>query len=153
MRRVIIESPFAAPAGAWLPWLHRWRNKRYARACVRHALLAGDAPLASHLLYPQRGILRDHDPAERQWGIYAGLEWLPVADASVVYIDRGITNGMKCGIAAARAAGVPVEYRAMWTSSILDFMAEHPDGRLNIREPGRSAADKIIAGLKEKARD
>lgn len=108
MRRVILESPYAGN------WLQRWLNVRYARKCVRDALQRGEAPIASHLLYTQRGILDDACPAERQWGIDAGLVWKEVADASVVYTDRGITKGMRYGIDAAKAAGVPVEYRSVY---------------------------------------
>jgi len=102
MRRVIIESPYAGDVE---------RNVQYARACVRDSLGRGEAPIASHLLYTQPGILDDDVPEERQRGIDAGLAWRDVAEASVVYTDLGISRGMKHGIAAAQAAGVPIEYR------------------------------------------
>lgn len=103
MRLVILESPFAGDVEA---------NIAYARACVRDSLQRGEAPIASHLLYTQPGILDDDIPAERQQGIDAGLAWRAVAQASVVYVDRGISAGMRYGIAAARVAGVPVEFRS-----------------------------------------
>jgi hypothetical protein len=113
MRRVILESPYAG-RGCWLRQLfERWRNRRYARACVRDSLVRGEAPIASHLLYTQPGILRDELRAERQWGIDAGLAWRTVADATVVYVDRGISSGMQYGIRAAEGAGKPVEYRRL----------------------------------------
>jgi hypothetical protein len=102
MRLVILESPYAGDVAA---------NLVYARACVRDALQRGEAPVASHLLYTQPGILDDAVPSDRRLGIDAGLAWLGVADAAVVYTDRGISNGMVFGIAAADKAGVPVEYR------------------------------------------
>lgn len=102
MRRVILESPYAGDVIA---------NITYARRCVRGSLSRGEAPIASHLLYTQPGILLDDVPEERQLGIDAGLSWRAVADASVVYVDRGISIGMEYGIAAARAVGLPVEYR------------------------------------------
>ena len=104
MRRVILESPFAGDVLA---------NIEYARLCVRDLLSRGESPIASHLLYPQPGILNDDVPHERQWGIDAGLAWIGVADATVVYTDRGISKGMEYGIAAARAAGLPVEMRTL----------------------------------------
>lgn len=104
MRLVIIESPFAGDVE---------KNTRYARACVRDSLLRGEAPIASHLLYTQEGILNDDVPAERQHGIDAGLAWRIVAQASVVYTDQGISKGMEYGIKAAQDAGVPVEYRTL----------------------------------------
>lgn len=108
MRLVIIESPFAA---RW--WWGRWFNRRYARRCMRHALLAGDAPLASHLLYTQSGILRDDIPAERKCGIEAGLAWGTFAEKTLVYIDRGVSGGMLQGIDAALAAGRLIEFRSL----------------------------------------
>lgn len=104
MRLVIVESPYAGEVAV---------NVEYARACVRDSLLRGEAPIASHLLYTQPGVLDDDVPADRQQGIDAGLAWRRVAQASVVYTDRGISPGMECGIAAAREAGVPVEYRTL----------------------------------------
>lgn len=102
MRLVIIESPYAGDIEA---------NVKYARRCVRDSLLRGEAPIASHLLYTQPGVLRDDVPEERQHGIDAGLAWRSVAEASIIYIDRGISAGMRYGIAAAEEAGKPIEYR------------------------------------------
>jgi hypothetical protein len=50
---------------------------------------------------------------ERQMGIDAGLAWRHVSEGTVVYTDRGISEGMKLGINAARAAGKPVELRSL----------------------------------------
>lgn len=106
MRLVTLESPYAAPTAEGIA-----ANVEYARACVRDALARGEAPIASHLLYTQPGILRDEVPEERQWGIDAGLAWRTASEATVVYMDRGLSRGMEYGIAAAKAAGKPVEYR------------------------------------------
>jgi len=104
MRRVILESPYAGDVEV---------NTEYARKCLRDSLARGEAPIASHLLYTQPGVLLDDDVGERQWGIDAGLSWLPVAEATVVYTDRGVSNGMKLGIKRAEDMGVPVEYRSI----------------------------------------
>jgi hypothetical protein len=42
-------------------------------------IIAGEAPIASHLLYTQPGVLRDEIPEERRHGIDAGLAWGAVA--------------------------------------------------------------------------
>lgn len=106
MRLVIIESPYAGDIEA---------NVEYARRCVRDSLERGEAPIASHLLYTQPGILRDEIPDERQWGIDAGLAWRKVADMTVVYEDFGISKGMAHGVSAAIEAGIPVEHRRLDT--------------------------------------
>lgn len=104
MRLVIVESPFAGDVE---------ENIKYARAAVRDCLMRGEAPIASHLLYTQEGILNDDIPEERKYGIDAGLAWGRVADATVVYTDRGISKGMEYGIARAKSEGRPVEYRTL----------------------------------------
>lgn len=106
MRRVILESPYGGNID---------RNVAYARECVKDSLDRGEAPIASHLLYTQPGILDDDDPKERQRGIDAGLAWCAVAEASVVYTDFGISTGMELGIVAAAQYGIKVEYRKIKT--------------------------------------
>ena len=110
MKLVILESPYAGDIEA---------NVEYARACVRDSLSRGEAPIASHLLYTQPGILRDEVPDERQWGIDAGLAWSSVAEATVVYIDRGISRGMGYGLANAAKAGRPVARRSQHNPPVL----------------------------------
>jgi len=107
MRRVVIESPYAG--NLW----QRFLNRRYARACLRDCLDRDESPLASHLLYTQRGVLRDGDAGERARGIAAGLAWGQAADATVVYTDRGVSVGMRIGIDAAKRANRPVEFRSL----------------------------------------
>lgn len=106
MRRVILESPYAG--SVW----GRWRNRRYAVQCMRDSLLRGESPLLSHLLYTQA--LDDENPKERRLGIEAGLAWGPVAHATVVYTDRGISSGMRLGIVRAVSEGRPVFYRSLF---------------------------------------
>jgi len=64
-------------------------------------------------LYTQPGILNDNDARERAWGIEAGLLWGKSAEATVVYVDRGVSRGMEYGIEAAKAAGRAIEYRSL----------------------------------------
>lgn len=103
-RLVIIESPYAGDVAA---------NEEYARAAMADSLARGEAPLASHLLYTQPGVLDDTSPAERAQGIAAGLAWGQFADLTAVYVDRGFTPGMKQGLEDAVAAGRPFEIREL----------------------------------------
>lgn len=102
MKLVIIESPYAGDVE---------RNVRYARACLADSLHRGEAPLASHLLYTQPGVLDDLKPEERKRGIDAGLSWGKAADLTAVYIDLGISAGMKAGIQAAQEVEREIEIR------------------------------------------
>ena len=104
MKKVIIESPYAGNIE---------QNIKYARACLKDSLSRGEAPLASHLLYTQDGVLDDGIKAERMQGINAGLDWLEVADLHVFYIDYGMSKGMECARRFSMGSGVKVEYRKL----------------------------------------
>jgi hypothetical protein len=109
MRLVTLESPYRGASR-----LETGRNIAYARMCLSDSLAKGESPIASHLLYTQPGVLDDRVPEQRAKGIAAGLAWLARADASVVYVDHGISEGMAQGIKAAEIAAVPVEYRRLF---------------------------------------
>lgn len=126
MRRVIIESPYAASASDVGSAMREHdlgvddarrlviaRNERYARAAMRHCIKRGESPFASHLLYTQYGVLDDDDPEERAIGMAAGFAWREVADATVVYTDLGISPGMEAGIKNARHNFMQVEMRKL----------------------------------------
>lgn len=66
MKLVVIESPFAGDVA---------KNETYARRALADSLARGEAPLASHLLYTQPGVLDDTDYVQRERGISAGLAW------------------------------------------------------------------------------
>jgi hypothetical protein len=83
MRLVLLESPYA---GSIL------ENIRFANACMLDCFNRGEAPFASHLLYPQ--VLNDLDPDDRKRGILAGFAWGFWADAQIFYLDRGMSPGM-----------------------------------------------------------
>jgi hypothetical protein len=104
MRRVILESPFAG---------NKEKNLDYARRCIRDSIKRGEAPIASHLLYTQPGILRDEVAEERALGIDAGLAWVAVAEAMVLYIDLGLSPGMQEAMRVAQRSGLPTELRSL----------------------------------------
>jgi hypothetical protein len=109
VRRVIVESPYAGHTQRVIG-----RNVRYLGACLRDSLLRGEAPFASHGLYTLPGVLDDSDAAERKLGITAGFAWRPAAEATVVYDDYGITEGMRLGIEHARELGQLIEVRQLY---------------------------------------
>ena len=86
MIKVVLESPFAGDIE---------RNIEFARKCMRDCILRGEAPIASHLLYTQDGILNDDIEIERSLGIAMGLTWAKEADYAVFYTDNGWSSGMK----------------------------------------------------------
>ena len=109
MRRVILESPLAAPTREGIE-----AHKRYARACMKDALeKRGESPFASHILFDAPGeILDDLIPIHRQFGLEASAVWYgSFIEAVVVYVNLGISPGMQVGINLALDAGIPVEYR------------------------------------------
>ncbi len=102
MRRVVVESPFRG---------NRELHVSYAKEALLDSLRRGEAPLASHLLYPQ--VLDDDVADERRQGIAGGHAWIPHADALAVYHDHGVSNGMQRGISVARLHGIPIEMRRL----------------------------------------
>lgn len=119
MRLVIVESPYSGDVE---------RNVRYGRAALANCLTRGESPIASHLLLTQPGVLDDTDPDERALGVAAGHAWYSAADACVVYNDLGVSDGMWAGIDAARAAGVPIEWRKLgWRGERWTGRVEQPN--------------------------
>jgi hypothetical protein len=102
VKLVIIESPFACDPEKMI---------LYGRKCIHDSVTRDEAPIASHLLFTQPGVLDDNDPVERSMGIAAGHEWLKVADLVAFYTDFGISGGMKLGQERAQRAGIKCEYR------------------------------------------
>jgi hypothetical protein len=104
MKLVVIESPYAGDIET---------NTRYARAAMADSLARGEAPIASHLLYTQPGILDDSIPEERNLGIEAGLAWGALAELTAVYTDLGMTPGMALGVGRAIESGRRIEARSI----------------------------------------
>jgi len=104
MRLVIVESPYAGDVD---------RNVAYARDAMTDCLMRDEAPIASHLLYTQPGVLNDDVPHERKLGIEAGLAWGRVADAAIFYTDLGMSTGMNAALVFHRQAGREVEFRTL----------------------------------------
>ena len=106
MRCVNIESPYAEDTE---------ENLRYLRACMHDCLMRGEAPFASHALYTQQGVLNDEVPEQRRLGMDAGFSINSRMDATVVYTDLGMSEGMIEGIQQALDDGRIVEYRSLLT--------------------------------------
>jgi hypothetical protein len=100
MKRVIIESPYAG---------HIDQNLAYLAAAIRDCFNRGEAPFASHALYPQ--VLSEE--TERQLGIHAGFLWWEAAEKIIFYTDRGWSPGMKDALARAVARNKPFETRTL----------------------------------------
>lgn len=104
MNLVEIESPYAGDIETHIV---------YARRCMADSLKRGEAPLASHLLYTQPGILDDSVPDERKLGMKAGKEWSRMANLTAVYTDYGLSKGMERGITDAAERGRRIEFRSI----------------------------------------
>ena len=122
MKRVIIESPYAA-SKEHTCLLHC----DYADMALRDSLIRGEAPLASHMLYAASGVLKD-EGSDRRKGMEAGWAWTPYADAVVVYTDFGVSPGMAEGIEVARKHGIPIEVRKLPDGIFKMLFPPTPDG-------------------------
>lgn len=135
MKLVIIESPLGTREdGSRCSEAEFKRNQEYVMACMLDSLRRGEAPFASHALYPL--VLKDSLPDERRLGMEAGFAYgLAVAEAAkdyrvhrgwceskemlakrndglvAHYADRGTTSGMKEGFARHTKNGLSIEVR------------------------------------------
>lgn len=112
MYLVMVESPFAPrprPDESRADALER--NLKYARQCLSDSLRRGEAPFASHLLYPQ--VLDDEHPDEREKGIKCGYAWLEEADLVAFYVDLGWSTGMLRAFKVARIYSKKTEIRSL----------------------------------------
>ena len=106
MRRVVICSPWRARTSQG-ERLHA----RYLDACLADSYARGEAPIAAHAIGPR--VLREEIEEERARGIQAGLAWIRSADALVVYVDLGISEGMVREAEEALAHGITIEERSL----------------------------------------
>jgi hypothetical protein len=131
MRLVVVESPLAAPSAKEKCERKYERQALFACICDRcvrvrgelelnrqylaDAMLdcfkRGEAPYASHRLYP--GILDDTILDQRKLGMEAGFAWGAKADLVAVYTDLGISGGMEAGMMRAKMAGQPIGMRSL----------------------------------------
>lgn len=110
MRLVVIESPFRSLESSRINRIiMEIRYRKYLDAAIEDCINRGESPIASHRMLTN--VLDDKDPDGRALGIRLGFAWRDRADATVVYRDFGISEGMAAGIADAERKGVRVEYR------------------------------------------
>lgn len=95
---VFICSPFAGDIK---------RNTQKAKRYLKFAVDNDAIPFASHLLYPQ--VLDEHDPAQRELGIFFGMVWLGKCDQLWVFGNH-ITPGMRAEINSAKRRGIKIRY-------------------------------------------
>ena len=103
--RVIIESPYAdnlVNGGQYLA---------YARKCLWDSLMRRESPFASHLLYTQ--VLDDKISEQRKLGMDLALDWYDAAEICAIYMDHGISDGMRRGIEYAQSIGLKTEERSL----------------------------------------
>lgn len=101
MLRAYICSPYRARTEAELD-----RNIDYAQELTRRALIAGVAPITTHLYMTQ--CLSDKKREERAVGIAAGMQLLKGCDFVIAGIKYGISARMSREIALADMAGIDV---------------------------------------------
>jgi hypothetical protein len=94
-RRVIVEVPFLGENN-----LERNGNLAYLSACVADCLLRGEAPMA----VPLSVVCGVTPEAAELVADSISLQWRPFADATVAYVDRGVTPAMKKRLQAAADA-------------------------------------------------
>lgn len=90
----IIESPYAGDIIS---------NRKYLCRCILDSIQRGEAPFASHMMYPP--VLDDDEPGQRLLGISCGFAWWEVAQLIAFYTDYGMSPGMTVAFERAKATG------------------------------------------------
>lgn len=104
--RVCIESPFRGKNQAEYA-----RNTYYADAALLDSLARDEAPFVGHLLYPR--VLDDTGEDDRRRGIAADIAWLRGSERVAVYIDLGVSEGMREAIKLASKLKLPIVERSI----------------------------------------
>lgn len=148
----------AAPRRIWIVSPHRGdtdvalaENAEYALAAARDCFERGEWPMLVHGhglgLYVQA--LDDDDASDRELGMSAARAWMDAAVLVAVYVDRGVSGGMRDDIAWCEARDIPIETRTLppkparfpWWRCIMQ--RRHDDGTYTMwcgREVKRSVA-------------
>jgi hypothetical protein len=121
MKIVIVESPFKPSDDTVARYRGQYsraellrQNLVYARLCLLNALGRGESPLVSHLLYTQ---VWGESNDLREAGIKAGIEMYQRADQAALYVDLGVSEGMKEGQAHAQLIGVDTSRRLLFATN------------------------------------
>jgi hypothetical protein len=124
MKTIAIESPYAAREPFTVA-----DHVHYAEMAMYDCLLRGEAPFASHLLYPRA--LADLEPSQRTRGIEAGIAVSLRLDGAAAYIDLGISSGMAMALGRYRQEGVRCELRRLFTPRLGEALRA---GRRTLKE-------------------
>jgi len=90
-------------------------NVSYALECAKDSTARGEAPFASHLLYPQ--FLDDNDREQRRIGFECERAWIDAVTRDsllvAVYMDKGLSEGMQETLEYCINNRVRVEFRKL----------------------------------------
>lgn len=101
---VILESPYTATSE-----LEAKKYEEYAHIALDDSLYRDEAPFAVHILY--KHLLETKVPCTTGRAISAGRAVLAMSNYMAVYVDYGVSEGMRLSISAARTYGIDVKYR------------------------------------------
>jgi hypothetical protein len=109
--RVQIESPFSAPTleGTII-------RAAYTQMAIHHSLTLHESPFASHWMYPP--VLNDNLPEERKLGMEAGFARYIESDRIALYLDLGMSGGMRAGLEVASQYNIPVVERRLYDATL-----------------------------------
>lgn len=101
MKRAYLISPYSGDTE---------RNVKYALKAMHHCFAIGYSPYASHIFLAASGCLDDNDPKDRDFGFQAGYAFLAVCEKAFVFMDLGVSRGMRADLDAARRLAIPIDY-------------------------------------------
>ncbi|HXJ94189.1 MAG TPA: hypothetical protein VMT20_15180 [Terriglobia bacterium] len=90
------------------------KAKAYLRACIRDSLARDEIPWASHAMLAWTRALYEEDEEQRAEGILVSKKMIVKCELVAVYVDHGISAGMKEEEIYAKMHGKRVERRSLY---------------------------------------
>ncbi|MFZ1970993.1 MAG: hypothetical protein WAU65_02335 [Candidatus Nanoarchaeia archaeon] len=109
---VVLETPYEGKRST-----NKKRDSKYIRKCIMECLFNyREIPIPSHLFYDK--LIKN----KKKRGIESYLAMIDrPADATIVYMNLGISNEMNLGVEKAIKANRAIEYRNLRESAKLDL--------------------------------
>jgi hypothetical protein len=104
---VVIESPWAGLGAGE-------KAKAYLRACIRDSLSRDEIPWASHAMLAWTRALYEEDEEQRAEGIQVNKRMIVKAELIAIYVDHGISAGMREAEIYSKMHGKTVERRSLY---------------------------------------
>lgn len=107
MKVVVLLTP-------WEGFRERLRLKQYIRTCIRDCIVREELPWGPQVMLAWTEALYEDDPEQRREGIELGKQMVRRSDSVALYIDLGVSAGMREIANYAAFHSKPVDKRRVY---------------------------------------